>query len=407
MKILFVINGFPTNGNNIHTCNFAKMLSNDHEITLVCFDADFPYHKDKEHYANIHIVPFEKRTFLRKAINSLLSGTPFFVQTHKSVDMTKIIKNICMQEKFDVVMFEPLAMGQYLFYTQDIPKILFPVDATSRIKKQKYHEANSIVNKIIHYIDYLMTIKYEKFLYEKADSIIFSSNYDSEYTVKNVDVNHENIFTLPEGVDLSYFNYSPNSATQKPSIAFLGAMAHPPNEHGMLWFYNNVWKKLKEKQPDLLFYIVGSNPGQKIKDLSIHDKNIIVTGYVDDIRPYIWQASVFISPLQIGTGMKNKVLQAMAMGKAIVASPLDVQGIQAEDGKHVILAGNPDEFVKHINALLLNKQKRDELGFNARELVEKNHTLERKCNQFIDIATRIIRNRDLGNIINKHECHVI
>jgi glycosyltransferase involved in cell wall biosynthesis len=396
MKILFVINGFPTNGNSIHTYNLAKTLSNDHEITLVCFDADFPYRKDKEHYANIHIVPFEKKNFLNKSINSLLSGTPFFVQTNKSADMIKIIKSICMQEKFDVVMFEPLAMGQYLFYTQDIPKILFPVDATSRIKKQKHHEANSVVNKIIHYIDYLMTIKYEKFLYEKADAIMFSSNYDSEYTMKNVDVNQKKVITVPEGVDLSYFHNSSDLLTQKPSIAFLGGMAHYPNKHGMLWFYNNVWKKLKVKQPDLLFYIVGSNPGEEIRNLSVLDKDIIVTGYVDDVRPYIRQASVFISPLQVGTGMKNKVLQAMAMGKAIVASPLDIQGIQAEDGKHVILARNPDEFVKHINSLLLNKQKRDELGFNARKLVEKNHTLKRKGDQFMDIATRIIGNRSLG-----------
>jgi len=392
MKILFVINGFPSTGNNIHTYNLAKVLSKSHELSLVCFETNMPFKKEEKYYKRIEIVPFKSKSFMSKGFRSFIYNTPFCVLTHQSETMAETIKNICQKVEFDVVIFEPLVMGQYYFCVKNCPKFLSPVDATGRIKEQRLYEAKNKIMKFIRYLDFLMVKKYEKFLYDKFRGIIFCSNHDSEYTLKNIKASIGKVYTMPEAVDIHYFHPAPDSLLQKPSIAFLGNMSHYPNHHGILWFYNNVWKKLRKKQTELIFYIVGNNPNQEIKNLSRHDQNIIVTGYVDDLRPYIWGATVFISPLQIGTGLKNKVLQAMAMGKAIVASPLDVQGIQVEDGKHVVVAKNSEEFVKQIVFLLQNKEEREKIGYNARKFVEKWHSLEEKGNRFIDIVSTAIKN---------------
>lgn len=393
MKILFVINRFPSSGHNIHTYNLAKALSKSHELSLVCFENNSQFVKEDKYYTNIQIVPFKKKNFIKKGFKSLLLNAPFCVLTHQSQSMANAIKTICQKVKFDIVMFEPLVMGQYHYCVQDCLKILFPVDATSRIKEQRLYEEKNILTKFVRFIDYLMVRRYEKVLYNRFDGIIFSSNYDSEYTLKNIKISPEKVCTLPEGVDLSYFHPAYDLSFQKTSLAFLGNMDHYPNHHGMLWFYNNVWKTLKKEYPNLYFYIVGNNPGQEIKNLSLLDKNIIVTGYVDDIRPYIWQASIFVSPLQIGTGMKNKVLQAMAMGKAIVASPLDIQGTQVEDGKHVLVAKTPEDFIKKIVFLIRDKEKREELGYNARKYVEKWHSIEAKGDRFINFVSTKIKKR--------------
>jgi glycosyltransferase involved in cell wall biosynthesis len=390
MKILFVINTFPSPGHNIHTYNLAKILSKSHELSLVCFQKDTPYPKEHKYYKNVQVVSLEKKNFIAQGTKSILFNIPFCVLTNQSANMAKAIKNICQEVNFDIAMFEPLVMGQYYFCVSNCPKLLFPVDATSRIKQQRIQDAKNKIHKIVCHLDYSLVRKYEERIYDKFNGIIFSSSYDTEYTLKNIKVPAEKVHTMPEGVDLSYFHPSPNSLPQKPSIAFLGEMGHYPNHHGVLWFYNNVWKELKQQQPELLFYIVGNNPAHEIKNLSTLDKNIVVTGYVDDFRPYIWQATVFVSPLQTGTGMKNKVLQAMAMAKPVVASPLDVQGIAAENWRNVVIAKSPDEFTKNILTLLTDTQLRKNLEHQARLLVEKNHALEKKAGIFLEIAQTTI-----------------
>lgn len=392
MNILYIVNGIPSSGHRIHSYNLVKELSKDHEISLVCFESDSPYVKEYEYYKNVQQVPLKISSLLKKGLKSILTGTPYCVITYQSKNMLKVIENITKEVKFDVVLIEPLALGSYWSSINDCPRLLFPVDATSRIKEQNFIEEKNLIKKLVHYLDFLLVKKYEGFIYKKFNGIIFCSDYDSKYTVKNIKVSSDKVFTLPLAVDQSFY-YPAESSGEELSIAFVGNMGHPPNPHGMIWFHKNVWNQLKERYPDLLFYIIGSEPPQYIKDLAVKDKNIIVTGYVDDIRPYIWKASLFISPLQKGTGMKNKVLQAMAMGKAIISSPLDIQGTVAEDNKHLVVARTPAEYVEKIDRLLTDKKKRKELGSNACDLVTERYSLAIKSERFLNIVKTIIDNR--------------
>jgi glycosyltransferase involved in cell wall biosynthesis len=165
------------------------------------------------------------------------------------------------------------------------------------------------------------------------------------------------------------------------------------NEHAVLWFHRHVWPRLKAKTPGLRICIAGNAPSPRILDLSRNERDITVPGYVDDFRPLVGAASVFVSPLQIGTGIKNRVLQAMAMEKAIVASPLSVEGISIEHGKEVLVAADATEFTRAILLLLGDPPLREALGRRARSLVEQHHSPTGTCTRFLKIVEDCVNDK--------------
>jgi Glycosyltransferase len=133
----------------------------------------------------------------------------------------------------------------------------------------------------------------------------------------------------------------------------------------------------KKEYPDIKMLIVGSNPDRKIKSLA--DDNVVVTGFVEDIRPLLNRAKLFVAPLRSGSGIQNKILEAFACGLPVVTTSYGNAGIKAADEKQVIVRDNPDEFAQIIISLLGDNSKRNELGKSARELVEKEFSWENRA----------------------------
>ena len=145
--------------------------------------------------------------------------------------------------------------------------------------------------------------------------------------------------TITNGVDMEYF--SPDSdLPEADKIVFTGVMDYPPNEDAALYFSREVFPLVRAQRPHAQFWIVGSNPSATLKGLA-QAGGIHVTGSVDDVRPYVRSAAVFVSPLRVGSGVKNKILAAMAMEKATVATPLSIDGLDLADGRELLLAQEP------------------------------------------------------------------
>jgi len=179
------------------------------------------------------------------------------------------------------------------------------------------------------------------------------------------------IDVLPAGVDPSEFDLLAHD-TESTVVTFFGSMDYHPNEDAVLWFVESILPSIRERRPDVTFEIVGKNPSRDVQDLDKRDA-VHVTGFVDDIGEHVARAAVVVLPIRVGTGIRMKALHAMAMGKPLVSTPLGVQGIDAVDGEHLLLAEESGAFAQAVLDLLADGAQQNSYRQSARELVERDH----------------------------------
>ncbi|MFH0352563.1 MAG: glycosyltransferase family 4 protein, partial [Chromatiales bacterium] len=182
-----------------------------------------------------------------------------------------------------------------------------------------------------------------------------------------------NVTETPNGVDIDYFH--PTVAAQElNSLVFAGNLSWYPNSAAMLYFADHVWPLLRNAVPGIVMNLIGAHPPERLKALAASDPNFRVHGFVPDVRPHINSAAVYVCPIMDGGGTKLKVLDALAMGKPLVANPVACEGIEVVDGETVLFAERPADYVGHIATLLRNPSERMRMGARARSLVETSYS---------------------------------
>jgi len=162
-----------------------------------------------------------------------------------------------------------------------------------------------------------------------------------------------------------------------------------PNEDASIYFINDIFPLVKKKIPEVKLYLVGRNPTERLVNFVKNEKDVIMTDEVGDIREYYKKVSVIVSPIRLGSGIKNTVLQAMAMSKAIVATNQAVKAIDAENGKDVLIADEPEQFAENVIKLLNNQELKNELEKNARKLVVDKYSWKAHAEKFQKIYSDI------------------
>jgi sugar transferase (PEP-CTERM/EpsH1 system associated) len=175
------------------------------------------------------------------------------------------------------------------------------------------------------------------------------------------------------GVDLDYFR--PSEQKTELACVFVGAMDYLPNVDGALWFVREVWPALRAKYPRAEFRIVGRKPDAAICALA-NVPGVAVTGSVPDVRQFVQSASVVVVPLRLARGVQNKVLEALAMGKAVVAAPAALAALKTQPGQDLLMASTPTEWIESVGGLLSNPARCRELGVSGRQFVERHHHWE-------------------------------
>ncbi len=163
---------------------------------------------------------------------------------------------------------------------------------------------------------------------------------------------------VTNGVDTDYFK-RPQTERARHTAVFVGATHYFPNEDGVLFFIKDIFPEIRRKIPDFHFTIVGGNPPPSI--LEYVSDNVTVTGFVDDVRPYMWEGSVFVVPLRMGGGTRFKVVEALAAGTPVVSTSLGAEGIPVTDEREVFLADTPEDFAKAVIRALNEPSKADEM----------------------------------------------
>ena len=181
-----------------------------------------------------------------------------------------------------------------------------------------------------------------------------------------------NAMTITNGVDMGYFAPD-HSRVDADKLVFTGVMGYGPNEDAAVFFSREIFPFVRKRRPNAEFWIVGSDPTDRVRDLGLIS-GVHVTGKVDDVRPYLKEAAVFVCPLRYGTGVKNKLLAAMAMQKPIVATPLSIDGLDLADKREVLLADEPQAFAEKVVGLLEDRNAAGRLGSNGLVRVQSQYS---------------------------------
>jgi glycosyltransferase involved in cell wall biosynthesis len=221
---------------------------------------------------------------------------------------------------------------------------------------------------------------------QRSDHVLAVSETDANFFERILDPS--NISVIPTGVDVEYFRPTPEKE-EANALVFTGSMDWLANEDGILYFMREILPRIRQEIPDATLWVVGRRPSKKLIQAASELRGIEVTGTVEDIRPYIAKASVYIVPLLVGGGTRLKIFEAMAMGRAIVSTSIGAEGLPAVSGKHLLLADQPEEFARQVVELLRDTKRRKELGERARSLVEQNYSWQSVGNLLSDVLRNV------------------
>jgi sugar transferase (PEP-CTERM/EpsH1 system associated) len=372
----------PGGGDRLRLYYLLKYLCRKHTITLLSpvGKKEAPSRVQLEQFGiNIHAFDEPSSRFLLlRLLPGLFSTKPLAFATPVMKVLRKELHTVLGNRNFDLIYLHSWRSGALLNDVVGSPCVLSPADATSSLFGELSRKSPSPVDRLHFIIETPRVRAHEANEYKKATKCIVVSPGDKEILLRNR--SGIDITVVPNGVDTDYFK--PTSVSSgKLSVILAGGMSWHPNVDAVLYFYHEILPIVKKSVPELEFYVVGINPVKAVRDLAA-DKSVVVTGFVPDIRPYLSQSAVVVCPLRISFGIKNKVLEAMAMGKPVVGTPPSYDGIDVSYGRDAVVASNPAEFAAKLVELLEDGRMRAEIGQNAREFVEKKYSWERRALEY-------------------------
>jgi glycosyltransferase involved in cell wall biosynthesis len=322
----------------------------------------------------------------------MFSRKPLSVAYCQSSKFSHLVKKLVDENDFDIIHTEFVRATTATAKLKNSPKVYDAVDSLSLAYGRSLNAPNmSFKQRMIAGIEYKKMRKYEPSVIKKYDYTLVSSHADKDELEKEMreDGNSlSKIKVLSNGVDLEYYQYK-NGRRKSGTIMFLGKMSYYVNVASVLWFYSEVLPKIQREEPDVKFVIVGRDPDPRISALEA-DPLVEVTGTVPDVRPYLYDSTVSVSPMVSGSGIQNKMLEAMATGTPCVGTSIACQALNVIPGKDVIVADGIDEFANSVIELMKNDGHREELAKNGRLYVEKNHHWESVGNQLTSVYSELL-----------------
>ncbi len=364
-------------GGKIRTGKILEQLSKAHEITLV---SNIEAEKDEAYLPEIsrlctrfvpvpwkEIPKFSARFFVR-LVFQMFSIYPVSVLNDTSQSLKRVLENEYRARKYDVVICDFVQSALNFCGITGTPAILFQHNVESQISKRHFDRAKGIVAKFFWWLQWKKLFFFEKKNCKHFDTVIAVSAQDRELFQSLYGVH--NVVTIPTGVDIEHF-YPQEEPEIPSSLVFVGSMDWLPNEDAVLYFAKEMLPILKEKTSEIRLTVVGRNPSPRLKKYLATVPEIELTGWVEDVRPFIAKAALYIVPIRIGGGTRMKIYEAMAMGKAILSTSIGAEGLEVNDGNNIQLEDEASQFSQQIVALLNQDKKRHRIGQAASDFVRK------------------------------------
>jgi glycosyltransferase involved in cell wall biosynthesis len=326
---------------------------------VVCFSIRIPSKRgieDTAHYAR-----------------NLLTGRPYAVTKWWKPEARHRLLELLQQESYDVVICDFLPAFGIVPKDLPCPKVLFTHNVEAMIWQRHYRTARNPILKMVYWREYRAMSKLERDYAQAADQVLAVSEPDRSFF--NRIAGNEKVSLIPTGVDVDYFQPQP-AAEAANTLVFSGSMDWLANEQGIFFFEQQILPRIRRHVPDVSLLVVGRDPSARLRELAVREPAITVTGTVEDVRPFMAKASVYIVPLLVGGGTRLKIYEAMAMGKAIVSTTLGAEGLDVKNGENIIFADDPAGFADCVVRLLQQPERRSALGDAARAWVSEKYSWE-------------------------------
>jgi sugar transferase (PEP-CTERM/EpsH1 system associated) len=362
----------PDRGDKIRGFNILKYLSTRKRVHLVAFadiEEDLKRKNELARYTGNRSIVWRSKGQVAAGLQALMSHRPASLTAFDSQQFRASVENILARTSIDTIFVFSSQMAQYIPPNPRAKVIMDFVDMDSA-KFAAYARSSKGPMGWMLGREARLLLQHERAVAKRADASLFVSEAEAELFRKRTGA--ERVHVVENGIDTDYFDPSATFKridTMGRLIVFTGQMDYRPNIEGVTWFVETIMPHIRLVHPDARFAIVGRNPTDAVKALSKHP-GVVVTGQVNDVRGWLSAASVVVAPLKLARGIQNKVLEAMAMARPVVASPAAFEGIEAVPGRDLLVADDAPDVAAAISGLLAAPDRAAAMGAAARLQME-------------------------------------
>ena len=375
----------PNKGDKVRSYHLLKHLAQNNRVFLGTFiddPADEAYlYKVRGYCAEVHAGRISPGWQKVVSLLALFSGKAMSLRYYQDEGLQAWVKRVVATNHIDAVVVFSSAMGQYVSEELQGNLLVDFVDVDSA-KWTQYGANHAWPLSWLYRREGQKLLAYERALAARARRCFLVTENEVQLFRQLAPECIDRMEPMSNGVDSDFF--SPNDSLKNPfaqdavldeaklSVVFTGAMDYWPNVDAVTWFVSDILPPLRERFSTICFYIVGRSPTAAV--LALASGDVVVTGTVDDVRPYLQHATVVVAPLRLARGIQNKILEAMAMARPVVASLSCVEAIHAEPEVELVSADSAEDFVKQISLILRSEQSADRIGIAGRSRVVRDYS---------------------------------
>jgi sugar transferase (PEP-CTERM/EpsH1 system associated) len=375
---------YPTEkGDKLRAFNQIRQLSKHHEIILCALNDSVLHEKAVpvllKYCKSVYIIPISKSTIVASLIRTIFTDKPLQVGYFYNKSTARKIKELINYHKPDHIYCQLIRVAEYV-RDFTIPKTLDYQDVFSKGVERRLETSPSYIRPFLR-MEHKRLLKYEHDIFSEFDNKIIISIPDRDQIPHP---EREKIVVVPNGVDTEFFK--PVESEKEFDLVFTGNMGYPPNINAAEFLVLKILPIVLKRDPEISLLIAGANPHLRVSVLK--SSNVDVTGWVSDMRDCYAAARIFIAPMQIGTGLQNKLLEAMAMQVPCITSPLANQALQAKENEEILIATTAEEYADHILMLLANPDKSRIIAMNGYNYVLRNYSWEKETAKIEELITK-------------------
>ncbi len=380
MKLLVVLSRVPyplEKGDKLRAYHLVSRLARRHEVYLFCLSDQRIAAEHVEHLRgicqHIEVVHLPRWRILGRLVAAVVSRLPFQVAYFHQRMAQRRIDAVIDDFAPDHVFCQLVRTTEYVRHRHTLPKTLDYMDTLSKGTERRTENAPFYLRFLLR-AETRRLIAYENLMFDLFDHNIIISAQDRDFLYHPL---RDTVAVIPNGVDPSYF--TPREGDQRYDLVFTGNMNYAPNIDSVVYLAERVLPLVRHERPGTSLLISGVAPSPLVRDLARKDPQITVTGWVKDIRTSYASAKIFCAPMQIGTGLQNKLLEAMAMRMPCITSALANNAVGAPPGEAILIGDTPEDYAAHILALLKDPAERDRIATNGHGFVRDRFDWDRSA----------------------------
>jgi sugar transferase (PEP-CTERM/EpsH1 system associated) len=372
MKLFVLLSRIPyplEKGDKLRAYHQVKLLAEKHEVHLCCLTDAIPHPEARKELEKIcdevTILRLNRLLIIWRMFLAFFSDKPFQVHYFYQWRIHRQIERLIQTVKPDHIYCQLIRTTEYVKNLHTIPKTLDYMDAFNKgmdrkIKDARWH-SKWFLSK-----ESQRLVAYENLIFDYFENHTIISAQDRKLIFHP---DREKIKVIPNGVDFNFFK--PQKKEKKYDILFTGNMSYPPNVNSALYLIDEIFPLLQQEYPNIKLLIAGVKPHRSLLERA--SEQVVVSGWMEDIRDAYAESKIFVAPMLIGTGLQNKLLEAMSMELPCITSPLANNALGGEPGKHLLVSKSTKEYAEAISHLLQNNEEAQQIGKSGGAWVRENY----------------------------------